>query len=191
MLASIAKAHLGPSYIANLKGADGVLVSDTGDIVHAMCDFYQTLYSSRLVVTTAQIATYLRDIPLPVLSAAQREYLDAPVQLEELQHAVSSLANNKFPGIDRLPNEIYGKFGEVLLPQLLRVFQESSSWRQLPDYMQEAIIILLPKPGKDPLLPESYWPISLLPVDAKILAKVLATRLTRVCPSLIHSFHSG
>lgn len=45
--------------------------------------------------------------------------------------------------------------------------------------------------GKDPLLPESYQTISLLAVDAKILAKVLATRLTWVIPSLIHSDQTG
>lgn len=113
-----------------------------------------------------------------MLIAAQRDYLETPVQLEELQSAVYSLANNKSPGLDGLPTEIYGKFGDILLPQLLKIFQDSSTRHQLPDSMQEAVIILLPKPSKDQMLPESYWPISLLPVDAKILAKVLATQLT-------------
>lgn len=57
--------------------------------------------------------------------------------MEELQQAVSSLANNKCPGIDGLPNEIHGKFGEILLPQLLQVFQDSSLRHQLSDSMQE------------------------------------------------------
>lgn len=57
--------------------------------------------------------------------------------------------------------------------------------------MQEAIIILLPKPGKDPLFPKSYRPISLLLVDAKILAKVLTARLTQVIPNLIDSDQTG
>lgn len=191
MLASIAKAPSGPSYIANLRGTDGVLVSDTTEVQQVMRDFYQNLYSSRLVFGPMQIAAFIQDIPLAELSDAQRDFLDAPFSLEELQSAVSSLANNKSPGIDGLPNEIYGKFGDILLPQLLQVFQDASQTQQLPDSMQEAIIILLPKPGKDPLLPESYRPISLLPVDAKILAKVLATRLSRVITSLIHADQTG
>lgn len=57
--------------------------------------------------------------------------------------------------------------------------------------MQEAVIIVLPKPGRDPMLPESYRPISLLPVDTKILAKVLATRLSTMISSLIHQDQTG
>lgn len=49
----------------------------------------------------------------------------------------------------------------------------------------------LPKPGKDLRLPESYRPISLLQVDVKILAKVLANRLNKVMLSLIHGDQAG
>lgn len=53
--------------------------------------------------------------------------------------------------------------------------------------MREAIVVLLPKPGKDPSQPGSYWPISLLPVDIKLLAKALALRLSSVITEVIHS----
>lgn len=85
---------MGPSYIANLRGMDGILVSDSTDIQQVMIEFYRTPYLSRLALTPTQIATYLRDIPLSEWSDAQR---------------VSSLANNKSPGVDGLPNKIYGK----------------------------------------------------------------------------------
>lgn len=57
--------------------------------------------------------------------------------------------------------------------------------------MREALIVLIPKPGKDPHRPESYRPISLLQVDIKILAKVLSIRLKQVILSLIHADQSG
>lgn len=50
--------------------------------------------------------------------------------------------------------------------------------------MKEASIALISKPGKDPSLPESYRPISLLQLDIKILAKVLALRLNNVILTL-------
>lgn len=53
--------------------------------------------------------------------------------------------------------------------------------------MGEALIVLIPKPGKDPLYPESYHPISLLQLDVKILAKILALRLNKVVLGLVHA----
>lgn len=58
-------------------------------------------------------------------------------------------------------------------------------------YLREATIIVLPKPGKDPTLCDSYRPISLLQTDIKILAKILARRLNSVILSLIHPDQTG
>lgn len=57
--------------------------------------------------------------------------------------------------------------------------------------MREATIVLIPKSGKDLGLPESYRPISLLQVDIKILAKILALCLNQVILSLIHADQAG
>lgn len=57
--------------------------------------------------------------------------------------------------------------------------------------MTKATIILLLKPGKDPLDPGSYRPISLLQNDNKILAKVLTLRLNKVIASIIHADQAG
>lgn len=53
--------------------------------------------------------------------------------------------------------------------------------------MMEADIVVILKPEKDPALFSFYRPISLLNTDIKILAKVLATRLMEVAPSLMYN----
>lgn len=53
--------------------------------------------------------------------------------------------------------------------------------------MAEAIIVVIPKPGKYPKLCTSYCPISLLTADAKILAR----RLNEVILTLIHEHQTG
>lgn len=63
--------------------------------------------------------------------------------------------------------------------------------RELPKSMMETIIIIILKPDKDPLKPGSYRPISLLTSDVKILAKVLANRLSRHIDTLIHRDQTG
>lgn len=52
--------------------------------------------------------------------------------------------------------------------------------------MQEAQIIVLPKPSKDPHYSESYRPISLLPVDIKILNKILVSHLNS--ETIVHEY---
>lgn len=57
--------------------------------------------------------------------------------------------------------------------------------------MTQATITLLLKKSKDPLLCESYHPVSLLCCDCKFLAKVLAGRLESVLPKFIHPDQTG
>lgn len=57
--------------------------------------------------------------------------------------------------------------------------------------MGEATIVVIPKEGKDHLLPKNYRPISLINLDCKIYAKILATRLNLILPKLIGTSQVG
>lgn len=62
---------------------------------------------------------------------------------------------------------------------------------KLPDSLDQALIILLLKPGKEANLCSSYRPISLLNTDYKILAKIIANRLSPLVPDLIAMDQTG
>lgn len=57
--------------------------------------------------------------------------------------------------------------------------------------MNEAMIVLVPKPGKDQQDCAAYRPISKLNVDAKIFAKILANRLSQVIEDLVNIDQTG
>ena len=61
----------------------------------------------------------------------------------------------------------------------------------MPPTLSEANISLLLKKDKDPLECSNYRPISLLNVDQKILAKVLASRLQQALSALISTDQTG
>ncbi|XP_035478463.2 uncharacterized protein LOC118299115 [Scophthalmus maximus] len=86
---------------------------------------------------------------------------------------MKSMQNNKAPGPDGYPVEFFQRFQHKLAPLLHSVYIESLQNGSLPPTFRQASISLLLKKDKDPKLCSSYRPLSLINVDAKILAKAL------------------
>ncbi|KAF7653626.1 hypothetical protein LDENG_00080770 [Lucifuga dentata] len=97
----------------------------------------------------------------------------------------------KSPGMDGFPIEYYKKFLDILVPILMKVYLEAFNLESLPNTFNEALISLIPKRDRNALDPSNYRPISLINVDCKILAKILASRLEKVLPSIINSDQVG
>lgn len=60
---------------------------------------------------------------------------------------------------------------------MLKVYSDCFQLVRFPPSWTVAKIVLINKVGKDPTLPQSYQPISLLNTDYKIFTIVIATRL--------------
>lgn len=112
--------------------------------------------------------------------------MNAPLTADELLEALVLSSPGKSLGSDGLPVEVYKRYSETLVPQLKEVFEDARKTRCLPQSMNEAIIVLLLKPGKEAHSPNSYRPVSLLLTDRKLLARVLATRLAKVIHKVVH-----
>lgn len=160
------------------------------DILNVLPSIYKSLYSTGSRGNPEGPAC-LSSVSLPSLSASSRQSLVQPISCLELEDALKLFPNEKAPGFDGLPIEFFKSFKNVLLPPLLEVFQEALDKGRLPPSMRQEVIVLLPKPGKDLTCPGSYSPISLLPADVNILAKVLACRHSRVVRELIHGDQVG
>lgn len=115
---------------------------------------------------------------MPSLTADSRQLLEQPLTLTKLESALQMAPNDKL-------------YKDTLLLPLLAVFQEAGEVGHLPPSMREATVVLILKPEKDPSLPVSYHPISLLAVDIKLPAKVLANRLSTVVAKIVHDDQTG
>lgn len=147
------------------------------DKVATFHQFFAVLYNSKTTCTSSDISTCLDFCLFPQPAADDIAALNASITIEELTEALAKAPTNKSPGADGLPAKHYTRYGATLLPIPLKAIDEMAQTGVLTDSVQEAIVIVIPKPGKDMPLPYSYPPISLLNTDVKLLARILATTL--------------
>ncbi len=190
-LANQIKQNKEKTTIAVITDTAGRSTNSPEEINHIFQHFYSKLYSSEKHPTQKDIDSFLNNINLPQLSKHQINTLESPLTEHEFFNALKLMPNNKSPGPDGCPAEFYKHFWSILSPLFIRMINESKQKSKLPDNMNTATISLLLKPNKDPTLPSSYRPISLINVDIKIIAKALAYRLEKVTPSIIHPDQTG
>uniref|UniRef100_A0A8C5MI47 Reverse transcriptase domain-containing protein n=1 Tax=Leptobrachium leishanense TaxID=445787 RepID=A0A8C5MI47_9ANUR len=195
LLAQILRRRQNASYIAKIRSQDGTVRVLPESILLEFQRYYQGLYDLDrdpiAIPTPTTIQDYLRDKLPQLLSETSAETLDAPIGAGEIQAVLKSLKNYKCPGPDGLPAEYYRAFSPTLIPRLLALFSAVRTGTPLHPHTLSATISVLLKPNKDASDPRSYRPISLLNTDLKILAKVMANRLTPLLPSLIHPDQVG
>uniref|UniRef100_A0A803JYP6 Reverse transcriptase domain-containing protein n=1 Tax=Xenopus tropicalis TaxID=8364 RepID=A0A803JYP6_XENTR len=191
MLAHLAKVHSTPPPIPALKDNNGTLNTDPGEIENLLVTYYTDLYSTKLQASAEDIRAFLEPLNLPSLPPEYREYLESKITDIETQEAIDSFPQGKAAGSDGIPIELYKKHAKSLTPILTKMYEEAVLAGTLPESLYEAAIVLLPKPGKDPQLCESFRPISLLTADVKIYVKILARRLAKVIKKLVNPDQIG
>jgi hypothetical protein len=97
----------------------------------------------------------------------------------DLQKLINSLKFKKACGIDGIPNECLRHLPRRPLVHLTQLFNHCIRLSQFPNSWKEAKIITLPKPGKDPKLPQNLCPISLLSTTGKLFEKVILRIIQR------------
>ena len=169
----------------------GSLVTSSKGINEVFKNFYENLYRSSATPNKLSVQNFFTNINLPNLSPEQVALLDKSVTQEEVKNAIRSMKTGKSAGNDGFPVEYYKEYIDIIAPILTKVFDEAFQTGSLPPTLNEALISLIPKKGRDHTDPANFRPISLINVDSKILAKVLALRLETVLPYIIHTDQVG
>ena len=133
-----------------------------------------------------KIKEALKPAPLPQarinsewkpLKDENHEQVNACISLSEIKAAINRM-KRKAPGHDNLNIDTYKHLGKKGLKCLQHIYNQIYSEGVMPHTWKHAILAPLLKKGKNGQKPESYRPISLLPVGGKILEGVLLPRFS-------------
>jgi len=96
---------------------------------------------------------------------------------DEVHEAIRGFKANKAPGPNGNPNRALKHLPQRAVSLLAQIFNVVLFTHQFPTVWNHARVISILKPGKDPALPSSYRPISLLDTIGKLFEKVLLARI--------------
>lgn len=176
--------------ISEINTSSG-LSREPSEINNAFRNFYSSLYTSEQNPTLEELDQFFDSFPIPTVDHSTAKALESPITEKEVNDAITAMQSGKSPGPDGFPVEFFKRFSVKLLPLLLKMYNESLHSSLLPCTLRQAQISLLLKKNKDPRCCSSYRPISLLNVDVKILAKILARRLEKVLPKIVSADQTG
>lgn len=117
-------------------------------------------------------------------------WIERPITVEEVKEALSSLMDDKAPGLDGFLVEFLKVFWEVLEGDIMGVIFEFFQKASLCRSVNATFLMFIPKLRAAKEL-KNFRPISLLGCFYKLLAKVLSRRLEGVMSSIISASQSA
>ena len=121
-----------------------------------------------------------------------QENYNRPFSLRELKQALKK-AHDTSPGPDKIHYQLIKHLPTNCLIVLLNIFNSIWTTGSFPDCWREAIIVPVPKPGKDHTNPSNYRPIALTSCICKTMERMVNDRLVWYLEKnkLITVFQSG
>ena len=117
------------------------------------------------------------------------QFVETPT-LEEVRNNVQKLKNNKSPGSDNLPGELFKYGGEALCQRLHELIVKIWEKEELPEEWELGIICPIYKKG-DKLECDNYRGINLLNIAYKLFANILYNRLRPHADETIGEYQGG
>uniref|UniRef100_A0A8D0N7Y9 RNA-directed DNA polymerase n=1 Tax=Sus scrofa TaxID=9823 RepID=A0A8D0N7Y9_PIG len=153
-------------------------------------EYYQQLCANKFD-NLEEMDIFLETYSLPKLNQEEIDQLNRPITRNEIEYILKTLPTNKSPGTDGFTGEFYQTYKKELIPILLKLFQKVEEEGTLSKTFYDATITLIPIPDKDTTKKENYRPISLMNLDAKILNKILASRIQQHIKKIVRHDQVG
>ncbi|MCO5577479.1 hypothetical protein L7F22_031311 [Adiantum nelumboides] len=168
------------------------MITEPHRIIALCVQFYQDLLGALEVLSDDVLRARASLFPLVhrQVSLDYAHVLDADFTEQEVGFVLAHLPKDKSPDWDGITNEMFSKYANQLQVPLTSIFQEIWQSGAMPASWKVGVICLLPK-VPSPFALTHWRPISLMGCLYKIFSKVLANRLHKLLPDLIHPAQYG
>ena len=171
---------------SRIVNEDGNLLENDIDILQEQHRYYQMLYDA-----DSSVKFDIENRNGIKITAEEKSYCEQQLTFEEVFSAITSLKHNKTPGPDGLTVEFYVHMWPHIKDIFMDMIRSCENGGDLDDNIKSGVLNLIPKPKKDARLLKNLRPITLLNVDYKIIEKVLAVKMDKILPGIIHSDQTG
>ncbi|GJR20209.1 putative RNA-directed DNA polymerase, eukaryota, reverse transcriptase zinc-binding domain protein [Tanacetum coccineum] len=114
----------------------------------------------------------------------RRDLLEVDVSMDEVKAAVWDCGSDKAPGPDGFSFAFVKKFWNILKHDILEFVTMFFESRKMPPGANSSFISLIPKVS-NPIYVKDFRPILLIGIHYKIIAKILANRLSKVVDKIV------
>ncbi|GKC44896.1 hypothetical protein Tco_1062618 [Tanacetum coccineum] len=118
------------------------------------------------------------------LNDFDRALLEPNVSFNEIKDAVWDCGSNKAPGPDGYTFAFIKRYWDLLKTHIHDFVASFLASKKMPLGSNSSFITLIPKVS-NPIHVNDFWPISLINTHYKIIAKVLANRLSKVVDKIV------
>ena len=105
------------------------------------------------------------------------------LKMKELEEALKALKPKQAPGPDYITNDMILHLGTQAKRKMLQILNASWKSGKIPNTWKKAIMIPIPKHGKQRNRVDSYRPISLTICACKLMERIVNSRLNGILES--------
>ncbi len=196
LLVSLGKNKNNPETLENIRDPEGRDFLNQTDRNNFIRGYYANLYKKDCWVggeIDNFLGPHISNHPLVLaskLNEQEKEELDAPLSLDELDKSLLKANLRSAPGIDGYSYRFIKQFWYIFRYPLFKCATEGLGNHSLPEFFMTAVIKLIPKKGD--LTKLGNWrPISLLSNFYKLVSRVINTRIQKFVDRLLSRAQKG
>ena len=170
------------TYLDNVEDKEGNVIEGMVGIATRVEGFYRELFKEEKIEEKSlrRVVGNLKRR----LSDDDREICERDITKMEIGSAIKGLNRNKSPGMDGITGEFYIEFQEQMIPIMGMLYERMECNDKVEKEISLGLVSMIYKKGSKGRL-ENYRPLTMLNVDYKILARVIAGRLKNVIDKVV------